>query len=110
MLAIGETPVLRYWSIGTADFIHRDPKLVARKLFCADDARARTMTLNVFGLVQSSFVARMQQLPRLSDTALTVTLPILAVLGRQGSPQILVSNRTILGKAAVHRNRAKLQD
>jgi pimeloyl-ACP methyl ester carboxylesterase len=38
--------------------------------------------LKLFGLVQSGFVARMQMLPRFSDSALkTLTMPILAVLG-----------------------------
>jgi pimeloyl-ACP methyl ester carboxylesterase len=55
--------------------------------FSADDARAKNNDfLNLFSLVQSGFVARMQMLPRLSDTALkTLTMPILAVLGGKDS-------------------------
>ena len=56
--------------------------------FSADDARAEENKnfLNLFSLVQSGFVARMQMLPRLSDTALkTLTMPILAVLGGKDS-------------------------
>jgi pimeloyl-ACP methyl ester carboxylesterase len=56
--------------------------------FSADDARASENNdfLNLFSLVQSGFVARMQMLPRLSDTALkTLTMPILAVLGGKDS-------------------------
>lgn len=55
--------------------------------FSADDARAENNDfLKFFSLVQSGFVARMQMLPRLSDTALkTLTMPILAVLGGKDS-------------------------
>ncbi|HEY6455055.1 MAG TPA: alpha/beta hydrolase [Steroidobacteraceae bacterium] len=55
--------------------------------FSGDDARAENKDfLNLFSLVQSGFVARMQILPRLSDIALkTLTMPILAVLGGKDS-------------------------
>jgi pimeloyl-ACP methyl ester carboxylesterase len=51
--------------------------------FAAKDLRPEEDAfLTLFGLVQSGFVARMQMLPRLSDSALkTLTMPILAVLG-----------------------------
>lgn len=52
--------------------------------FSAADAHAPENNdfLKLFRLVQSGFVARMQMLPRISDTALkTLTMPILAVLG-----------------------------
>ena len=52
--------------------------------FSPDDERAPENNdfLKLFSLVRSGFVARMQMLPRLSDTALkSLTMPILAVLG-----------------------------
>jgi pimeloyl-ACP methyl ester carboxylesterase len=55
--------------------------------FSAGDVRAENNDfLKLFRLVQSGFVARMQMLPRLSDSALkTLTMPILAVLGGRDS-------------------------
>jgi pimeloyl-ACP methyl ester carboxylesterase len=51
--------------------------------FDAKDLRSEDKEfLNLFGLVQSAFVARMQMLPRFPDAALkTLTMPVLAVLG-----------------------------
>ncbi len=79
--------------------------------FSADDARAENNDfLNLFSLVQSGFVARMQMLPRLSDTALkTLTMPILAVLGGKDSlltPRLLGS---VLSRACRMRKSSTFQ-
>jgi len=50
--------------------------------FDPDDLRAENDFPKLFRLVQSGFVARMQMLPRLPDSALkALTMPVLAVLG-----------------------------
>jgi pimeloyl-ACP methyl ester carboxylesterase len=55
--------------------------------FTANDMRSENNDfLELFSLVQSGFVARMQPLPRLSDAALkTLAMPILAVFGSRDS-------------------------
>jgi pimeloyl-ACP methyl ester carboxylesterase len=55
--------------------------------FAANDIRAENNDFpELFSLVQSGFVARMQILPRLSDSALkTLTMPTLAVFGGKDS-------------------------